>query len=137
MDTELLALIGADALLLAHVLFVCFVIGGLGLVILGKFLGWSWILNPWFRVMHLAAIAVVVVQSWFGLICPLTTWEMMLRKHAGDTVYAGTFISHWLDAILYYQAPPWVFALVYTVFGTAVVLSWVWIRPRPFGRSES
>jgi hypothetical protein len=82
--------------------------------------------------MHLLAIGVVVVQSWFGELCPLTEFEMALRSQAGDTVYAGTFISHWLDTILYYQAPDWVFAVCYTAFGLLVIGSWFWVKPRPF-----
>ena len=72
----------------------------------------------------------MVLQSWLGLICPLTSLEMLLRSKAGDATYAGSFVSHWLEAILYYRAPAWVFALSYTVFAAIVVLSWVWVRPR-------
>ena len=119
----------ADAVLLLHALFVAFVIVGLILVFAGRVLDWSWVRNWWFRVAHLAAIGVVVVQAWFGVICPLTTLEMTLRRQAGDATYAGTFISHWLESILYYRAPAWVFAACYTAFAALVVLSWIWVRP--------
>ncbi len=132
--TELLYLIAADALLVTHVLFVLFVILGLVLVIVGKLLDWSWVRNPYFRFAHLAAIGIVVLQSWIGMICPLTTWEMALREKAGDTVYAGSFIAHWLESLLYYRAPMWVFALCYTLFAALVVASWFWVRPRPLSR---
>jgi hypothetical protein len=64
-----------------------------------------------------------------GVICPLTKLEMFLRGKAGDATYAGSFVSHWLEAILYYRAPAWVFAASYTAFAVIVVLSWVWVRP--------
>jgi len=32
---------------------------------------------------------------------------------------------------LYFQAPAWVFAVCYTVFGAIVAASWIWVRPRP------
>jgi hypothetical protein len=102
------------------------------LIFVGKACRWSWVRNPWFRVMHLLAIGVVIVQSWFSVICPLTTFEMVLRSRAGDTQYTGSFISHWLEVILYYQAPAWVFAVCYTAFGAVVVGSWFWVRPRSF-----
>ena len=35
----------------------------------------------------------------------------------------------WLDSILYYQAPAWVFMLCYTLFGLLVLVSWFWVRP--------
>lgn len=137
MDASFFFLLAADAILLLHVLFVAFVTFGFVLILIGKVLSWAWILNPWFRSAHLAAIGVVAVQSWFGVICPLTTWEMSLRSRAGDAVYSVSFISHWLETLLYYQAPAWVFALCYSAFGLAVVACWFWVRPRPFTRHRS
>lgn len=128
--------VAADALLLVHILFVAFIVIGLVLVLVGKPLNWRWVRNPWFRTAHLVAIGVVMVQSWFGVICPLTTWEMALRERAGEVTYAGTFMAHWLDAILYYQAPAWVFAACYTVFATAVIASWFRVPPRSFRRQD-
>jgi hypothetical protein len=122
----------ADVVLLLHVLFVAFVILGLVLIFVGRSLGWNWVRNPWFRLIHLIAIAVVVLQSWLRVICPLTTLEMELRSRAGDGVYPGSFIAHWLETILYYQAPPWVFMVCYTAFGAMVLTSWFWVRPRQF-----
>jgi uncharacterized protein DUF2784 len=132
MDSSTFFLIAADAILLLHGLFVVFVVIGMALIFIGKVRVWSWVRNPWFRLTHLVAIAVVVVQSWFGLICPLTTLEMALRSRAGDKVYSGSFIQYWLESILYYQLPSWVFVVVYMVFGAVVVASWFWIRPRRF-----
>ena len=134
-ESSVVYLLAADAVLLLHVLFVAFVTVGLLLIIAGKACHWSWVRNPWFRLAHLLAIVVVVVQSWFGAICPLTTLEMILRSGAGDTVYPGSFVAHWLEAILYYRAPPWIFAVCYTLFGSAVVGSWFWVGPRRFGRT--
>jgi len=132
MDSPELFLIAADLILLLHVLFVAFVIIGLLLIVAGKFRRWFWIRNPWFRLMHLAAIAIVVIQSWLGVICPLTSIEMFLPSQAGDSIYSGSFISHWLESILYYQLPPWVFVVCYMAFGAVVVASWFWVRPRRF-----
>lgn len=126
----------ADIVLIAHFAFVAFVIGGLLLIVLGGFCRWSWIRNPWFRSLHLAAIALVVLQSWLGMICPLTTWEMELRDSAGDATYSGTFIGHWLQRLLYYEAPPWTFVLCYTAFGVLVAGTWIRFRPRSFRRTQ-
>jgi len=134
-DSSTAFLIVADAILLLHVLFVAFVVIGLAFIFVGKARAWSWIRNPWFRLTHLVAIGVVVVQSWFDIICPLTTIEMALRSRAGDAVYSGSFISHWLENFLYYQAPSWVFALCYMAFGALVGLSWFWIPPRSFRKN--
>ncbi len=123
--------LAADITLLLHASFVAFVVIGLILIFAGKVLAWDWVRNPWFRWAHLLAIGVVILQSWFGVICPLTTLEMTLRSRAGDSVYPGSFIAHWVESILYYDAPAWVFALCYTAFGALVVASWFWVRPRP------
>lgn len=135
MESPLLYLILADALLFFHVLVVLFVVAGLIAIYAGKALGWSWVRNPWFRLLHVATISIVALQAWIGVICPLTSWEMSLRNQAGGTVYSGSFIAHWLGGLLYYQAPAWVFTLVYTAFGALVVASWFFVRPRPFGGS--
>ncbi|MDH5600631.1 MAG: DUF2784 domain-containing protein [Gammaproteobacteria bacterium] len=132
MDSSFLYLLAADAILYLHVLIAMFIIIGLILIFAGKAFSWGWIYNPWFRLIHLLTISIVVIQSWFGIICPFTTLEMELRSKAGDAVYSGTFISHWLETILYYQAPAWVFIVCYTVFGIIVFASWFLIRPRPF-----
>jgi len=123
--------LAADLVLYLHVAFVVFVVAGLLLILIGKFAGWAWIRNGWFRLAHLAAIGVVVLQSWLGRICPLTSLEMWLRSQAGDAVYPGAFVAHWVQGILYYDVPAWVFALSYTLFGALVLASWYWIRPRP------
>lgn len=130
MDDEILYLLAADAILVTHALFVGFVVLGLMLIFIGKWRGWNWVTYFWFRMAHLLAIAVVVLQSWLGVICPLTIWEMDLRTMAGEAAYSGSFIAHWLERLLYYRAPDWVFVLLYTGFGALVVASWIWIRPR-------
>ena len=124
----------ADLVLLTHIAFVGFVVVGLLVILGGGYRGWKWIRNPWFRAAHLAAIALVVVQAWFGIVCPLTVLEMHLREAAGDSTYGGTFIAHWLRRLLFYDAPPWAFGVCYTLFGLAVIGSWLKFRPRPLRR---
>jgi hypothetical protein len=132
MNVTFLYVLAADILLIIHVLFVIFVVVGLMLIFIGKVQQWQWVRWPWFSVVHSIGIGIVVMQSWLGVICPLTIWEMVLREKAGEAVYAGTFISHWLSTLLYYQAPNWVFLVVYTAFGAIVISSWVWVRPSSF-----
>ena len=130
MRAETLYRLAADAVLFTHGLFVGFVVLSLVLIFAGKFLSWPWVRNRAFRIVHLVAIGIVVLQSWIGMICPLTTIEMALRARAGDATYAGSFIAHWLESLVYYQAAAWVFAVFYTSFGARVILSWFWVRPR-------
>lgn len=129
MSMPRLLLLLADAILVMHLLFVLFVVFGLVAVYLGHVFRWRWVRRRRYRIVHLLAIGIVVVQSWLGVICPLTRWEMALRAEAGADVYAGSFIQHWLQALLYYSAPEWVFVAVYTGFGALVVTSWFLVRP--------
>jgi len=130
MQSTLIYQIAADAMLVMHALFIAFVVLGLLSILIGKLAGWRWVFNLRFRLAHLVAIAIVVLQSWFGILCPLTVWEMQLRAAAGEQVYGESFIAHWLHRLLFYQAPEWVFTLTYTGFAALVALSWYWVRPR-------
>ena len=132
MSNSLFYRIAADGVLVFHWSFVLFVVLGLVLILAGGARGWSWVRNPWFRWFHLAAIGIVVLQSWLGIVCPLTNLEMLLRERAGDAVYQGSFIAHWMRQLLYFDVPNWVFAIIYTAFALLVIGSWVLVRPRRF-----
>lgn len=114
----------ADLVLLLHFAVVIFVVGGLAAVVLGQGRGWTWVRNLPFRLAHLAAIGVVAAQAWLGQVCPLTTLESWLRVQAGGAGYHRGFIEHWVHAVLFHEAPPWVFTLAYTVFALLVALAW-------------
>ncbi len=127
--TEIITLL-ADMVLLAHFGLVVFVVGGLAVILVGNLFGWRWVNNPWFRFAHIAAIAVVVAESWLGITCPLTTLESWLRAQAGSSGYDASFIEHWVQRILFHEAPPWVFASAYTAFGLLVAAAWWYFPPR-------
>jgi len=118
----------ADVVLAVHVALVAFVVGGLLLVVGGNLAGWRWVNTLGFRVAHLAAIAIVVAQSWLDIVCPLTSLEVWLRAQARQGTYSDGFIEHWLQRLLYYDAPGWVFTLAYSLFGLAVLATW-WAYP--------
>lgn len=125
----------ADAVLVLHVAIVLFVVGGLVLIVLGNLRAWPWV-NAWsFRLAHLATIGVVVAEAWWGIVCPLTTLEMWLREQAQGSTYGGSFVEHWLQALLFWQAPPWVFTAAYTLFGVAVLAAWWRYPPRRRSRA--
>jgi hypothetical protein len=120
----------ADAILVVHFLIVGFIVGGLLLVWAGAALGWRWVRNPWFRYLHLAAIAFVAAEALLGVMCPLTVWEDMLR----GGVRAESFVGRWVRYFLYYDAPPWVFTATYVVWTLATVAT---LRFVPPGRLRS
>lgn len=121
----------ADLILAAHALFVAFVVLGLVAILVGKYRRWGWVRNLWFRLAHLLAIGIVMAESWFGLVCPLTEWENRSREAAGGAAYSSSFIQHWLHEILFYDFAPWVFTVAYTAFGILVLVAWLLVPPEP------
>ena len=126
----------ADAVLCSHVALMVFVVLGLPLIVVGNLRRWRWINSPWLRFAHLATIVVVAGEAWLGIVCPLTTLEMALRSRAHETTYEGSFVEHWLQALLFWQAPAWVFTAVYSLFGLSVLATW-WLWPVRFARRRS
>jgi len=116
--------------MILHLAIVMFVVGGLVLVVVGNWLKWSWVNKLWFRIIHLGAITMVVAESWFNLPCPVTTLESWLRSKAGETPYQQDFIEHWLQTVLYIDAPTWAFDLAYTIFGLLVLAAWWYFPPQ-------
>ena len=119
----------ADAVMLLHFGVVIFVVLGLPAIILGNTLGWTWVNRRGWRIVHLLAIGAVVVQAWLGQYGGLTVLESWLREQAGQVGYERSFVQHWVQRVLYYEAPLWVFATVYTGFGALV--AWAWWRYPP------
>ncbi|QJR16600.1 DUF2784 domain-containing protein [Usitatibacter palustris] len=119
----------ADLILVVHAAFVLFVVASLPAIWVGAAFGWRWVRNRWFRGLHLAAIAFVVIETVLGFMCPLTIWEDALR---GTSDERG-FIARWVHGWLFYQWPPWVFNAIYIAFGLAVALTWFLLPPRKRG----
>jgi polyferredoxin len=126
----------ANVVLSLHIAIVGFVVGGLVLILVGNLRSWRWVNALWFRLAHLAAIAIVVAEAWFGAVCPLTSLEMWLRAQARTTTYTGSFIEYWLQRLLYYEAPAWAFTLGYSLFGLVVAAAWWYFPPRFKRRSN-
>ncbi|MGD0585168.1 MAG: DUF2784 domain-containing protein [Oryzomonas sp.] len=81
----------ADLTVLAHALFVLFVVCG-GLAVL------HWPRLTW---LHLPAAAWGAVVEFEGWICPLTFVENHFRRLGGEGSYDVSFIEHYLEPILY------------------------------------
>jgi hypothetical protein len=115
----------AGAVVVAHFLIVLFVVAGVPLIYLGVALRWRWVRSWHWRVLHLGAISVIAAESLLGIMCPLTVWEDTLR---GQQTAAG-FIERWIDRLLFYEAPAWVFTMAYAAFAALVLLTWVAVPP--------
>jgi drug/metabolite transporter superfamily protein YnfA len=81
----------ANAIVLAHFLFIAFVICG-GLLVI------RW---PRLAVVHLPAVVWGAAVEIYGLVCPITPLENHFRMLAGDTSYSGDFIARYLLLVIY------------------------------------
>jgi len=115
----------ADLILMVHCAVVLFIVGGLPLICLGAARGWPTVRRWRWRAAHLAATVFVAAEALLGLNCPLTVWEDTLRGHRP----AAGFVERWVDGILFYDLPAWVFVVAYTGFAVCVVATWVKIPP--------
>ena len=70
-------------------------------------------------------IVVIAAESLLGIDCPLTVWEDTLRRQETAT----GFIERWVDGVLFYDAPTWVFTVAYIAFAALVALTWVAVPP--------
>jgi len=121
----------ADIVLVLHFCIAAFITLGLVAIWTGAALAWRWVRNPWFRYLHLAAIAFVAAEAILGIACPLTIWEDLLR----GGVRAESFVGRWVRQLLYYQAPEWVFTAAYVAWTLATLATLRLVPPRAGGKA--
>jgi hypothetical protein len=81
----------ANVIVLAHFLFIAFVVCG-GLLVI------YW---PRLAFVHLPAAVWGTVVEIFGWVCPLTPLENHFRLLAGNSSYNGDFINRYLIPVIY------------------------------------
>src|SRR5262245_27690448 len=119
----------ADVVLLLHVGYAAFIIGGLLVVPLGGWLDWRWVRARRLRLAHVLCTAVVAVEALIGVMCPLTWFEHALLTASGVAGYERSFIGHLIYRLLYYDGPAWVFTATYTVLALTVVVLHYYLPP--------
>jgi hypothetical protein len=110
----------ADMIVALHMVYVCVVVFGLPAILIGGPLGWKWVRNRWFRVIHLTMILIVVGETLAGWPCLLDIWESHLRLWAGQDPASKNFIHRTLEPMFRFPLPQWVFNTVY--FGAALFI---------------
>jgi hypothetical protein len=81
----------ADAVLVAHLGFILFVVAGGFLVCWRRVVAW----------LHIPAAAWGALIEFMGWVCPLTPLELWARSRAGETGYTGGFVEHYLLPVVY------------------------------------
>jgi len=121
----------ADLIVVFHLLYVIFAVGGQIVIIVGGFLRWRWIRNLIFRLVHLASVVLVGIEAAIGILCPLTVWEYNLRRLSGQATGEDiSFVARLVRMVIFYDFPTWVFTIIHVSFGLFVILTFVLIPPR-------
>ena len=110
--------LAATAVVALHALWILWVIAGLFIVRMAK----------WLRALHLfCALSALVVMA-TGSICPLTHLEVYFRQRAGSAGYQGGFIQHYASALVYGDliplTPEGLMVTTMLIAAIAILLRW-------------
>ncbi|MCK4738864.1 MAG: DUF2784 domain-containing protein [Deltaproteobacteria bacterium] len=95
----------ADIAVLVHFLWIVF-------LFFGAFAG---VRYRAVKVVHIIGLGYALVLHAFGWYCPLTHVEAWARRqHDPELVYAGSFIIHYLEELIYFTLPD-SFLLLFTI----------------------
>lgn len=107
----------ADLVVVVHLAFLLF-------VAVGALLAWRW---RWLLRVHAPSLSWAMASITVGLPCPLTSLEKVLRELAGDDVYRGGFVDHYVENVVYPGSlTPWLHAVALV----AVVVGYAGLRHR-------
>jgi Protein of Unknown function (DUF2784) len=81
----------AALVVIAHLAFVVFCVGGAALL-------WRWPRLVW---LHVPVVLWGITVEFCGLWCPLTPLENHLRRLGGSQGYANDFVAHYLLPLIY------------------------------------
>ena len=112
-------------MLAVHVAIILFNVFGLVAIPLGGLFRWRWVRVRWWRALHVAVLALVAVQAVMGRACFLTLWQAELT---GAGASRAPLIVRWVDRIVFWPLPVWVFAVLYVAVFLAVIALW-WLVP--------
>ena len=80
----------------------------------------------WWRLVHLFGLAVVAAQALSGRACFLTIWQ----GGVSDASHVQPLIASWIERMIYWSLPLWVFAAAYVVVFVYVIALWIAVKPR-------
>jgi len=107
----------ADIVVFVHFLWILF-------LIFGVFWG---IRNQKVKVIHIFALAFAIIIQAFNWYCPLTHLEAWMRaKHDPTLSYTGSFITHYVEKIVYIELPPSLIFVLSIVLGG--ISSWLYLK---------
>lgn len=120
--------IAADTVILIHFLWIGFVILGFPVALYFNSAKW--------RIIHLAAVILMILMQVTRTICPLTYLEAWLKSggSAGE-VYPGAFIAEWVERLIYVEDVTLEKIMYATMAYFVLILLSFWFRP--LGRKKT
>ena len=117
--------VAADVVILIHFLWIGFVILGFPVALYFNSAKW--------RLIHLAAVILMILMQVTRTICPLTYLEGWL-KSGGNTkdVYPGAFIAEWVERLIYVEDMTLEKIMYATMAYLMLILLSFWFRPLRF-----
>jgi hypothetical protein len=102
--------LSAASILAVHLSIIAFNLLGLVVIPVGAWRGWNFVHAPLWRLLHLASLGVVAAQAVIRRACFLTIWQAALEGKSGSR---EPFIMHWINTLVYWPLPMWVFETAY------------------------
>lgn len=115
----------ALSILILHLAVIAFNVAGCVLIPVGAWRRWRWVRHFWFRTAHLASLAVVALQAVLGRACFLTVWQ----GEVSGASNVQPLIAGWIERVIYWPLPLWVFEVAYVVVFAYVIALWIVVRP--------
>jgi hypothetical protein len=87
--------------------------------------------RPFWSAVHISALLWGIAVEAGPWPCPLTLAEQYFENQAGFAAYQGSFLLHYLDAIVYPNLPAWlitVAGVAVCVFNLAIYVRRLWSR---------
>jgi len=108
--------LATDFVITLHFLWILFIIFG---AFWGRY-------NRIVRNIHIASLVFSIISQIFSVICPLTHLEVWLEKQYDPSLaYPGSFITHYLEELVYIQmSEKVIFLLTLVVVGMSGVVYW-------------
>jgi hypothetical protein len=119
--------IPAETVLALHLAIILFNLFGLVAVPIGAVCGWRFVHVRWWRLLHLASLAVVALQAGLGRACILTLWQARLEGAEPPV----PLIMRWVEGLIYWPLPLWVFSALYVLVFAYALLLFRLVPPRP------
>ena len=117
----------ADLVLAVHFGVILFNVFGLVAVPLGAWRRWRFVRIFWWRALHLACLIAVAAQAVLGRACFLTIWQAALE---GASAAPEPLVVAWVNRLIYWNLPLWVFAAGYVAVLAYALLLWRLVPPR-------